>query len=94
MEPLQQDLTIVPVDASGYADAAGAAGVAATKAFEALGKLITTAIAPLRKTLTEAIDSADEVELSLSLAMTVEGKWVILSSSGNATISAKLVWKK
>lgn len=84
----------MPIETSGLAGVGSAAGAAATEAFDVLGKLLSNAVAPLRRTLTEAADSADEVELSLSLGMNVGGNWVVASSTCSATISAKLLWKK
>jgi len=90
----QTELTILPVEGGGYSGAGTASGQVANHAFELLGELLSKSIAPLREKLTTTSNGADEVELSLSLAMTMEGKWVVVSTTGSATLSAKLVWKK
>jgi hypothetical protein len=90
----QTELTILPVEVGGYSGAGGTSGGVANQAFELLGELLSKSVAPLRDKLITTADGADEVELSLSLAMTMEGKWVVVSTTGSATLSAKLVWKK
>jgi hypothetical protein len=90
----QNSLEISFSQDAGFADAAGAVGAKAKEAFDALGVLLSDAIAPLRQKLAETSASADEVELKLDLALKAEGKWVIVSMEGVATVSVKLVWKR
>jgi hypothetical protein len=90
----QNDLEIIVSQSSGYANAADAVGEKAKEAFDSLGTLLSDAIAPLRRKLAETVESADEVEIKLDLALKGGGKWVVVSMEGTATVSVKLVWKK
>jgi hypothetical protein len=93
-QKFQTELTILPVEVGGYSGVGTTATGAANHAFEVLADLLSKSVAPLRDKLITTANGADEVELSLSLAMTMEGKWVVVSTTGSATLSAKLVWKK
>jgi hypothetical protein len=87
-------LEISVTQQAGYADAGGSVGVKAKDAFDALGSLLSDAIEPFRKKLTETVASADEIELKLDLALKGGGKWIVVSMEGAATVSVKLVWKR
>lgn len=91
---MQTDLEISISERAGFADAAGTVGEKAKEAFDSLGNLLSEAIAPLRQKLMATVESADEVEIKLDLAMKAGGKWVVMSMEGGATVSVKLVWKK
>jgi hypothetical protein len=89
----QPSLEIAFVEQAGYASATGAVSEKAKDAFDALGSLLSDSIEPLRRKLTEAVASADEIELKLELGLKAEGKWVVLTAGGSATVSLKIVWK-
>lgn len=88
------DLEILVNQQAGFSDAGDAVSEKAKDAFDALGALLTDAIEPFRKKLAEAAGSADEIELKLDLALKGGGKWIVVSLTGEATVSVKLLWKK
>jgi len=90
----QPSLEIVVTQQAGFADAADAVGERAKDALDALGSLLSEAIEPFRRKLTDIVASADEIELKLDLALKGGGKWVVVSMEGAATVSVKLVWKR
>lgn len=85
---------IVVAQQSGFSGALGGVTDNAKDAFDALGSMLSDAIGPFRKILNESLDSANEVELRLDLAFTGGGNWIVVSASGSATLSVKLVWKR
>lgn len=90
----QTELEISISEEAGYADAAGAVVAKAREAFDSLANLLSDAVRPLRLNLIETAASADEVELKLDIALKADGKWIVMSMQGGATVSVKLVWKK
>lgn len=90
----QGSLEILISPESGFSATGGAYAAKANEAFDALGALLTDAIEPFRKRIAEATASADELELRLDLSLKGEGKWIVVSLGGTASVSVKLVWKK
>jgi hypothetical protein len=90
----KKSLEISISESAGVSDATGVASEKAKDAFEALGSLLSEAVEPFRKQLTETVATADEVELKLDLALKGGGKWVVVSMEAAATVSVKLVWKR
>jgi NTP-dependent ternary system trypsin peptidase co-occuring protein len=72
----------------------GAAFAKAREAFDALGTLLTDAVEPFRKKVRDVAESADELEVRMDLALKGEGKWVVVSVGGSASVSVRLVWKR
>lgn len=66
----------------------------AKNAFAALGDSLAGAVEPFLTKMNALRDSADEVELTFTLAFKGSGNWVLLSAEGSATTSVKLTWKK
>ena len=94
MNPENQSLEIVVSPGAGFAGAGDVAVTKAREAFDALGELLTDAIEPFRQKIRSTADSADEVEIRLDLSLKGEGKWVVVSMGGTATVSVTLLWKK
>lgn len=90
----ENSLEIVITPGAGYSATGDATLTRAREAFNALGALLTDAIEPFRKKVSEAAASIDEVELRLELSLKGEGKWVVVSLGATATASVKLVWRK
>jgi hypothetical protein len=79
---------------AGYVESTDGIGAKAKDAFDTLGDLLSEAVEPLRRRLSDASIPADEIEIKLELALKAEGKWVIVSMGSSATVSVKMVWKK
>jgi hypothetical protein len=95
-EPSHPALTIVPVSVedSDYAANDGRAMARTQQALENLGEALQQTLAPLKDKLMNAANSADQVELELSLAFTGKTNWAIVSLDAAASVKVKLTWKK
>lgn len=94
MSQENQSLEIVLSPGAGFAGAGEVAVAKAREAFDALGELLTDAIEPFRQKVHETADSADELQIRMELSLKGEGKWVVVSMGGAATVSVTLLWKK